>query len=329
MNTMKWLVKREFWEHTGGFFWAPAIVGGLWTLLICGTLLVTMATHSQHGLMIDGESVNHLTHTMTPDEKAQLVEGVANGYMGMAAPLYIVLSFVVFFFGLGSLFDDRKDRSVLFWKSLPISDNETVLSKLAMALVVGPVITIALGTAVSLLCLFVLTLAAAAMGVNLFGILGHSQLYLSPFEVLGMLPIYMLWALPTIGWLMMVSAWARTKPFLWAVGVPVLSGILLLWFNAIFGFGWNIGWFWRHIVARGLLSVVPGSWFVNTPAQDVGETVIHTANGMSIHQHNDNMGDLMVQSWNVLTTTNLWIGVAIGAAMIYTAIRLRRWRDEG
>ena len=50
----------------------------------------------------------------------------------------IVLGVVVFFFCLGALFDDRKDRSVLFWKSLPISDQATVLSKVAMALVVAP-----------------------------------------------------------------------------------------------------------------------------------------------------------------------------------------------
>jgi ABC-2 type transport system permease protein len=164
--------------------------------------------------------------------------------------------------------------------------------------------------------------------VNLFGVLGQSQLYLSPFEVLGMLPIYALWALPTIGWLMMVSAWARTKPFLWAVGVPVLSGTLLTWFNAIFGFDWNIGWFWHHIVGRGLLSAFPGSWFTH-PASEMGETVIRSAGGMSIHEQGGNMGALMMQSWNMLATADLWIGVAIGVTMIFVATRLRRWRDEG
>jgi hypothetical protein len=48
--------------------------------------------------------------------------------------------------------------------------------------------------------------------------------------------VYLVWALPTVGWLMMVSAWARTKVFLWAVGVPVLTGVLLLWFNEMFNF---------------------------------------------------------------------------------------------
>jgi len=27
MKTFYWLVKREFWEHKGGFFWAPVISG--------------------------------------------------------------------------------------------------------------------------------------------------------------------------------------------------------------------------------------------------------------------------------------------------------------
>ncbi len=330
MNTMKWLVKREFWEHKGGFFWAPAIVGAIMVFFLAATVLTVAVTGLRHhGCEIDNGHTICVSQSMTPDERDTFAHGLAAGHMAIAAPLYVVLGFVVFFFCLGSLFDDRKDRSVLFWKSLPISDHETVLSKVAMALLVAPLITIVAGTVVSIASLLVICVAAAVMGVNLFGIFGSADLYLSPFEVVGMLPIAALWALPTIGWLMMVSAWARTKPFLWAVGVPVFAGVLLTWFNAIFGFGWRIGWFWQHIVGRGLLSAFPGSWFAHHPASGMGETVIHVENGMTVHENGAHMGALMTQSWTLLATADLWIGVAIGAAMIYAAIRLRRWRDEG
>ena len=58
-----------------------------------------------------------------------------------------MLGFVVFFYCLGSLYDERKDRSVLFWKSLPVSDRDTVLSKALSALVVAPTLAIAVGIA--------------------------------------------------------------------------------------------------------------------------------------------------------------------------------------
>jgi len=330
MNTMKWLVKREFWEHKGGFFWAPIVVGAIMVFFLAATVFSGVVMGHSHGFQIDGNNVRTLSNAMSPQEESDFVNGLAASYMGLSAPLYIVLGVVVFFFSLGALFDDRKDRSVLFWKSLPISDGATVLSKVAIALLVAPLITLALATIVSILSLMVICTGSAMLGLHVIGpVLANPSLYLSPFEVAAMLPVYALWALPTIGWLMMVSAWARTKPFLWAVGVPVFTGTLLSWFNAMFGFDWNIGWFWQHIVGRGLLSVVPGSWFAHHPISDVGLTVIHTDSGATIHRHADDMGTVMAQSWHVVATPDLWIGVAVGAAMIYAAIRLRRWRDEG
>lgn len=320
MNTMKWLVKREFWEHRGGFFWAPAIVGALMVLGVTITSIVLMALGSKHGIMIDGEQVTNLSNVISAERKTHLIDVMANSYVVFAMPLFLIMVFAVFFFCLGSLFDERKDKSVLFWKSLPISDENTVLSKLAVALIGAPVLTVAIGVISSVLILLVVCILAAVAGINLFGVLGQSATYVAPLEIAAIIPVYMLWALPTVGWLMMVSAWARTKPFLWAVGVPVLAGTLLSWFNAMFSFNMNIGWFWQHIVGRGLLSVVPGSWFGFTNA------------GQGLHSGNhDGMdfGSLLTQSWQVFGTANLWIGVAVGAAMIYTAMRLRRWKDEG
>jgi ABC-2 type transport system permease protein len=233
-----------------------------------------------------------------------------------------VMVIAVFFFCLGSLYDERKDKSVLFWKSLPVSDTETVLSKALMALVGAPLITLAIGVALGLVLLLLLCIFAAFGGLNLFGVLAQVDTYLAPFQLAAMIPVYVLWALPTVGWLMLVSAWAQRVPFLWAVGVPVMTGVLITWMDAIFNFGWNVEWFWQNVVGRGLGSIVPGIWFAFT---DVGH---HLGNGRG---PSDDVGmmELVTASWQVLGTANLWIGVAIGAAMIFGAIRMRRWRDEG
>jgi ABC-2 type transport system permease protein len=319
MNTMKWLLRREYWENKGGFVWAPAVVGAIMVLFTTVTAILALVMKSKHGIMIDGEQVMNLGDMVTAEHKAHIVQAIAGGYAGFAAPVYLVMTIAVFFFCLGSLFDERKDKSVLLWKSLPVSDTETVLSKALTALVGAPVIAFAIAFLTSILMLVIGLIIAAIAGINLFGVFGQADTYLTPLSMVGMLPVYALWALPTVGWLMMVSAWARTKPFLWAVGVPVLTGTLISWFDAIFNFDWNVQWFWGHIVGRGLGSVVPGIWFAFT---DVGH---HLGDGSD----NVPFTDLLVASWKVLGTADLWIGVVLGAAMIFASIRLRRWRDEG
>jgi len=322
-NTMKWLVKREFWEHKGGFFWAPIIVAAIMTFFLAASLFIAVVMGHHNHFMIGGTSVTDLSNALTPEQQTEAANAVANGYMGAASPLFGVLGFVVFFFCLGALYDERKDRSVLFWKSLPVSDTATVLSKIAIALIVAPVITFVVATVMSELCGLLICLSAEVEGLHVFGqVYGNASLYLAPFQVAAILPVYVLWALPAVGWLLMVSAWARTKPFLWAVGAPLLAGLLLTWFNAMAGLNWNVGWFWHNIVARGLLSVMPGTWFASHGIANARDMTA------GMHEHSD-MGLILSQSWQMFTTADMWIGVAAGAAMIYVAIRLRRWRDEG
>jgi len=320
MNTMKWLLKREFWEHKGGFFWAPIVVSVIVTVITAFTILVGVTQGVKSTIVINGETVTNLAERFSPEQKATAVEHLASTYMVSAVPLLFVLSFTVFFYCLSALFDERKDRSVLFWKSLPVTDGATVLSKVAVALCLAPLITLGLAIMLAIVNLTFLTIGAGAAGVNIAGeLVGSTSLYMAPLQIAALFPIYVLWALPTVGWLLMVGAWARSKPFLWAVGAPLLAMGLIAWFNKMFSFGWQLEWFWLNIVGRGLLSLAPGSWFVLS-----GENIA-VPGGMQEPQ----MNSLVTLSWAQLATPNLWIGVAVGAAMIYAAIRLRRWKDEG
>jgi len=130
------------------------------------------------------------------------------------------------------------------------------------------------------------------------------------------LPIYALWALPTVGWLMLCSAWARTKPFLWAVMIPVFAGIFVAWFDVMNVFNLDTAWFWQHIVARALTSVFPGMWLTATNVHHLdGPEAISSLIGLK-------------QTYSVLASPQLWVGAVAGIAMIFGAIRLRRWRDD-
>ncbi len=322
MKTKKfnWLLRREFWEHKGGFFWAPMVVSLIMAVITAGSVAIGVTKGSAANISINGQMVTNLADRFTSDQKEAAVQRFTDGYMTTAIPLVFVLALTVFFYCLNALYDERKDRSVLFWKSLPVTDGATVLSKIAMALGLAPLMALFFATILALLIVIFISLGAASMGVNIFGgVLSSSALYLAPLQIVAILPVYVLWALPTVGWLLMVGAWARSKPFLWAVGTPLLAVGLIAWFNKMLAFGWNIDWLWKYIVGRGLLSVTPGSWFAFS----------HEDIEMVSGEKHLQMSTLLTQSWQQLTTPNLWIGVVVGAAMIYVAIRLRRWKDEG
>ena len=328
MNTMKWLLRREFWEHKGGFVWAPLIAALIMVVLVGGVVGYGVASgkmaNDNISIRVDGEEVHHTTiaKVITTEKRADMAQLAANNYLAVGAPLFFVLPIVGFFYCLAALYDDRRDRSILFWKSLPISDTDTVLSKLLTVLVVAPLITIGVATAAALTMLFFAGIATSMHGVSLFGaVLTNVNFYLAPVYLVGMLPVYILWALPTVGWLLLVSSWAKSKVFLWAVGVPLFVAVLLKWLDYLLGMTGggtiNSDWVIENVLHTILLGLVPGTWFMN--AHDLP---------LPTHQGVD-MLSMVSYSWSTLAQPALWAGVVAGVAMIAGAIRLRRWRDEG
>ena len=323
---MKWLVAREMWENKGSLLWAPLIVAALIVLFVSFTASygIFSGQLANGGVVVNGTHVDFVTKfaQMPPDTRASLVRSIASGYLSVAAPLLIVLTGVVFFYCLGALYEERRDRSILFWKSLPISDQATVLSKVATALVVAPVITIFIGIVMSVILLLLGALLLAFKGINLFGLLATTPaLYLTPLTVVALLPIYILWALPTVGWLLMVSAWAKSKVFLWAVGVPILLAIVVQWTRFMAPPGLDIRWYLENVLFRGLGGLVPGIWMA---ADDINVRLLVHAGENTI-----NISGILLESYMLLGRPQIWIGALVGAAMIYAAIKLRRWKDEG
>ena len=335
-SKLKLLLKREFWEHKGGFLWAPIWAGGISLVLtlmalIVGEVAARRAVASgkmslDGDVNINGLDLSSITMQMDNSDLNKLAGGIdISTVMSSVWPL-IVLAFVVFFYCLGSLYDERKDRSVLFWKSLPVSDRDTVLSKAASALLVAPAIAIG----VAIVCMFgYLVLVSAFVllhnGNPIELVWGPGNPLQLAGSMLAAIPVYALWALPTVGWLLLCSAWSKSKPFLWAIMLPVFAGIFISWFDIMNVFNLESGWFWQNIVARGLLSAVPGTWFDVVDINNAHITSSEAARQIeSIHQLLS-----LKTTYSVLLTPQLWIGALAGAVMIYAAIRLRRWRDEG
>ncbi|HVC18037.1 MAG TPA: ABC-2 transporter permease [Rhodanobacter sp.] len=325
MKTFYWLVKREFWEHQGSFLWAPVITGGIMLLLTLMGITAAEVFRMRSGVQINGIDFNAITAHMDADALAKLGQAFDVTILLPAVLIGIVMFVVIFFYCLGSLYDDRRDRSILFWKSLPISDRDTVLSKVACAALLAPAIAIVTSVVTGLLMLILMTITASLHGANLWQMLTLAHPFRVTVNMLGMIPLYAVWALPTVGWLMFCSAWARNKPFLWALIIPVGSGVVVSWFNLMGLFSLSDSWFWGNVVGRALLSLFPGSWVPGQIPSNVGSKF-----GQMAPDNHRIFGDMLDLSHNyaALVSPQFLIGAAAGLALLAGAIWFRRWRDD-
>ena len=300
----KWLLRREYWENRGGFFWGPVIAGAI----IVGLNLILAVIGSIAARRSMGSSGFVFDHADT-HEVGQALGAMGDGMLvGGVIVACIVLAFVVFFYALGCLYDDRRDRSILFWKSLPVSDGQMVLSKLAWALVLAPVLAVAIGLLIGLALWLISALTITVNGVPA----AHAVFTQShPLRIIGgvlaCLPVYM--------------AWARSKPFLWAVLVPVLACVVISMTTILPGVAIAHDRVWYTLAYRGLFSAVPGAWFPTISGVVDSSSAINTPDDLA--------GAInLARSWQAFASADLWIGAVVGIALIAAAIRLRRWRDE-
>jgi ABC-2 type transport system permease protein len=316
-----WQVKREYWEHRGGFLWTPLIIAAIMlAFVLLG--IVAAEIHARDTFTINGVQLNQLASQLSPDAIAKFQSALDVALLTMGFPIRIALFVVVFFYALGALYNDRADRSVLFWKSLPLSDTQSVLAKVAAGLIVAPALAVLGMIALQLGFLILLSLYAGFHGVNALPYLWSPTHLIAMWVKLAVLiPVNALWALPTMGWLLLCSAYARSKPFLWAVMLPIIAGVLVSWVQLMHVFDLRSGWFWHHIVGRGLLSLVPESWI----SLESLKALDHAGDDPGLAIGNLlSFGNIADQ----FATPNFLIGVVVGVAMIAAAIWLRRTRVE-
>jgi ABC-2 type transport system permease protein len=237
MKTFATLLRREWWEHRAGFFWAPAAILAMVVLIALlpllgaqATLTITQerhsGTHTEHAVRQWDQSLLALLDVAGwPAE--QVAERSAQLRHLVAQPFVLTHLLVALFVLLGALHDERRDRSVLFYKSLPVSDGHTVLSKLVLAVWVAPLVTIAAIVLAQAALLGMFSLMAwleGRPGIDVVwqqaGLLGGTLELLVGYLLQGF------WTLPIYAWLLLVSAAVPRAPFVWAALVPLLLIVL-------------------------------------------------------------------------------------------------------
>jgi len=288
MNTSTWLIRREFWENRA-IWMIPAVFGGL---------LILAALFGQ-------VSIPKLT---TPSE---MLEAAAAFQVIVGAMFFVVMSVYATWYLLDCLYTDRRDRSILFWKSLPISDARTVLVKLLIGMIVIPLVYFAAADVTALMAAFILSIRARAS-------LGSALWQADAWWQIQVLWVYCvatsaLWYLPIAGWLMLVSAWAKRAVMLWAILPPL---VLFIMERVFFGTQ-MIG----HLITRRMMGWTPVAFNGAKHVWTQGSGVV------------DN-GGVPISVWHLInpsgffTSAETWIGAAVGAVLIVGAIQLRMRRSE-
>jgi ABC-2 type transport system permease protein len=319
-----WLLKREYWEERRGFLWAQiAAVAVILAITILGIIAGEVFRARMGGDMsvhMGAANLSQMLRSASAHDVGAVVKSLDMTLLLFGFISSVVLFFVVFFYLLGALYDDRRDRSILFWKSLPVSDTATVISKVIAAVIIAPIIAVVVVLAGYVGAQIIVSLWFLAHGVNPIGLLwAHSDPFSLWLHLLAMIPVNAVWALPTVGWLLVWSAAVRSKPFLWAVVIPVIAGVLNFWIGLLGLPNIDTQFFWGNLVGRALLSVVPAGWIA--------------PNELSAHGINFVDGDqLSAISYSSMahafTLPGMWIGAAVGIGLIAVAIWFRRWRDE-
>jgi ABC-2 type transport system permease protein len=322
MNNIPLLVKREYWEHRGGFLWAPVWITGVILVFTVLGILSAEAFHSSSNVHM-GFSLDDLRNNISQADWSEAGNALDMAQFVFGAVTSVGVFFVLFFYLLGALYDDRRDRSVLFWKSLPVSDTATVASKALAAMVLAPVLAFVVATAAYLVFLLIVTLWAGAHGLNALPAVFAAHPLGMLWRLVLTLPVSALWALPAIGWLLFWSAYVRSKPFLWAVLIPL--GVLMLnwWLGKLGAPHVPDDLHLAGIMGRLLFSIMPGSWL-----KADGSTVLGSHISQSLNP--DHVVSTFDPSnvYGLLATPNLWIGVVAGLALTAGAIYYRQRRIE-
>jgi ABC-2 type transport system permease protein len=315
------LVRREFWEHRSLWI-TPAILALV--MLLAVTLL-----GGQMRVDVGGPSPGGPPGGIGPGGGAIAGSGPfpAPGLFGelqlvIGVPFYATAALLIISYLLDCLYAERRDRSILFWKSLPVSDSAVVLSKLFVALFLTPLLFYAIAAAGSLALDVVLVTGSARNSGNLNAALANwtvAEWLRTQAIILYAVYATVLWYAPYAAYLMLVSAWARRSVLAWAVLPPLMLALLERLFLSTSYIG--------DVVSRSFSDVLNLAFRLNSQLQATITDVIRAPRGGGRGGRGGGGGALIDPRFDptdLLSSPQLWIGLALTVLMIWGAISVRK-----
>lgn len=304
MNTFITQVKREFWECRTSFIRVPLFMA----LILSALLLLTIVPlqdkigwfmkYQERSTQIDTELSESQEQTESPRFSAS-PEKIREGLTKVYGLFILVLLFVIVSYFGDSLLADRRDRSVLFWKSMPVSESQQVFAKLAAGLIGAPAFYLlaAMATGAFFLTVFsffvgvVWNLQLPGVGAVIGGFLSSAVGLLLAWVLMA------IWLLPIFSWLLLCSAFARKSPLLLAIAIPLALMVMEVW-----------------ILDTGFVKSVLSQWLSEV--------------AMAYHGVVGNPAEVGAFLLRALTAPVLWLGVVLSGLMLAASIWLRIYRWE-
>lgn len=293
MRRFCWSVRRELLEYRS-IYLAPIVVGAL-------------------GLIGFWISIFHLPARLraVAGVHADVHSTIESHYVIVALLLMVIDIVIAVFYSVDALYGERRDRSVLFWKSMPVSDLTTVLAKASIPILVLPVIVSVVTIAVQFIMSVSNSVVLAASGMSP----ALPWIHVPFFKTAGinfyhLVVFHGLWYAPFFGWFLLVSAWAKRTPFLWAT-IPLVA------IGLVEKIAFNTSHFGMMVLER----FGGGGGGMESSARSTG--VAATATGMSMAMFTPH------HAVHFLFSPGMWLGLAFTAVCLLVAVRLRRMRAAG
>ncbi len=306
MITRQWaLLQRELWEHRAIYI-APLALALVMVLLSLTGQVVISAFDQAVDLAILGAS------NVGERERAAAISVFSTAVSTLFA---LEMAILATFYLLDALYTERRDKSILFWRSLPVSDAETVISKLLTVLIAIPVISFVVAVLTHLVILGISGMWVDDRGGDAWSLIWSAAPIVD--NTLATLIVFLalpLWYLPFIGWFMFVSAWTRRSPFLVAILplliVPMLERILIgstLFRDVIF-------------IRSAQLPLFSGAHGADIVFGDASEFELSSGAEVTL------LG--FIDLGRFFTDLDLWTGLVVGGLFIAAAVYMRRYRDD-
>ncbi|MDX1442183.1 MAG: hypothetical protein R3270_00255 [Gammaproteobacteria bacterium] len=305
------LMKRELWEHKG-FWMVPFVMAAVLFVLYLYSVGYILPTKVGLDIFVD----------RLMDSNPEALRKMSQMFVpGTSVPFLIMMGFVIPFYLLDSLYAERRDRSILFWKSLPITDASTVMSKWLSVFITFPAIVLATVGVLSIAMTLVMGIIVIFGGGSAWTLVWSNYGFFNGmFGVALLLLVQLLWYLPLMSWLMLASAWAKKAPFLWATLPPAALIILEEMFL-------DSNEFVRLLGSR-LIPFGDEDSFNNAAilhGDGPGNTRLF---GENVHIEGSFDTFSLSVVGDLFTTPEFWTGAIFAAACTAGAIALRRYRDE-
>jgi len=304
INTQIALLRRELIEHRA-IYVVPLVVAILMTLI-----WLTGQVSVNH---IDAIDFGIIGAANLPENARSILLGAL--MFLQATPFIFAMCILIVFYALDSLYAERKDRSILFWRSIPVTDFETVLSKLLTIIVAIPLVTFAIVSVTHLVILLNMSLWVEIRGGSAWSMIWGSMPFVDTWAVtLAMLVAIPLWLSPLIGWFLFVSAYTNRSPLLiGALPIVMLPLVEKIFFDSTF--------FFNALIVRTVqMPLFEG--------RDNIELLLPENEDFSqLADANINLFQLL-DLGGFLADPQLWLGLVVCGLFVAAAIYVRRYRDD-